>query len=65
MEVQNITVTVHFYLPLMRVHYIANNVHSDSPLMSAFSHSVHVTVILLCSMHPYFSQVIHSFGPLT
>ena len=41
------TITVHSYSPLMGVHYIANTVQSDSPLISAFLHFVQVSVILL------------------
>ena len=40
MEVQNIAITVHFYLPLVAVYNIANTGHADSPLMSALSHSL-------------------------
>ena len=46
MGVQNITVTVNSYSPLMGVHYIANTVQPDS-LISAFLHFVQVAVILL------------------
>ena len=47
MGVQNMTITVHSYSPLMGVYYIANTVQSDSPLISAFLHFVQVSVILL------------------
>ena len=60
MGVQNIAITVHFYLPVMGIHYIPHTVHADSPLMSAFWHSVQVTVTSLCSLHTCFLQVLHT-----
>ena len=60
MGVQNISITVYFYLPLMGVYCIANTVYAGSSLMSAFSHSVQVTVISLCSLHTCLLQVLHT-----
>ena len=57
--IQNITITVHSYSPLMGVHYIANTVQSDS-LISAFFHFVQVAVILLWLLHTCFFQVLHT-----
>ena len=60
MGVQNIAITVHFYLPLMEIYYIPHTVHADSPLMSAFWHFVQVSVTSLCPLHTCFLQVLHT-----
>ena len=59
MRVQNINITVHFYLTVMVDDHIAKTVHTNSPLMPALSHSVQGTVILLWSLHTCFLQLLY------